>query len=440
MACKADWTRRDLLKLIGASSLVFPLACERQEPERAREKLLASGGAARRPRFVVRILCSGGIDPLYTTDPKSRGDVARSVEIPYKANDIVESGHGRLGPQFSALKPYLSSLAILNGVRLHTANHPYGWLAARLLKTRAAAGRPGVLDIIGAHRDHQALACMSLGPLNANDYNTFYFGSPDAQSFGVGPGGAVEPKQKGFFDMLDGLSPTELEATLAVLKNTRNDVGTSGGARAVNTREKIEQAERYVSALMKVEPFRLQEWSSEGEKQLIARNLQRILWAMENDLAATYFMRIGNQAEWDTHFNNLIRQKTWNEAFAPMFAQFLGELQKRKSSSGLLWDQVAVVVSSEIGRHPEINAANGKDHFPECPYLFAGPCFQLGKQFGVTGKKMEAHGISLATGAAQDSSAPPDLTDIGTTLLQIAGLDPSEYGYYGRSIEFLRAV
>jgi hypothetical protein len=438
MARRLEWSRRELIKLIGMSAVLPVLGCERATIERSKDRIQA--GKAARPRFVVRILCSGGIDPLFTTDPKSRADVASTVEIPYKPAQVLESKYGRLGPQWAALQPSLPQLAILNGVRARTANHQYGWLSCRMLKTKAAAGLPGALDIIGAHRDRQAMACMSLGPLLGNDYNTFYFGSPDLQAFGSGPGNGaeVDPKQKGFFETLDGLSPTELEATLQVLKGTRADI-VGSGAREANTREKIEQAEHYVAALMKIPPFKLQDWATEPEKQLIARNLQRVLWAMENDLSATYFMRIGI-LEWDTHYNNLTRQKTWNEAFAPMFARFLGELQKRKNASGMLWDQAAVVVSSEVGRHPEINAAQGKDHFPECPYVFAGPCFQLGKHFGVTGKKLEAQGITLDTGAARDGSEPPDVTDVGTTLMHIAGLDPAAFGFYGRSIDFLRAV
>jgi uncharacterized protein DUF1501 len=430
MTCRSDWNRRQLLKLLGVSALVPALGNRR----------VAADGTAHRPRYIVRILCSGGIDPLFTTDPKTRADVASSVDVPYKPTEILESRYGHVGPQWAALHPHLASLTMLNGVRLKTANHQYGWLSCRMMRTKASPGLPGVLDIIGAHRDRQAMACMSLGPLIGNDYNPFYFGSPDLQAFGSGPGNGAEidPKQKGFFELLDGLTPTELEATQDVLKSARADV-VGNAPRAVNTREKIEQAEHYVAALRKIQPFKLEEWSAEPEKQLIARNLQRILWAMENDLSATYFMRIGI-LEWDTHYNNLIRQKTWNEAFAQMFARFLDELHKRKSSGGVLWDQSAVVLSSESGRHPEINAANGKDHFPECPYIFAGPCFQLGKQFGVTGKKTEAHGISLTRGTADDTSEPPDITDVGTTLLRIAGLDPVAFGFYGRTIDFLRAV
>jgi hypothetical protein len=421
------------MKLVTATAVTLPLGCERQPRDRSRDN---APGASKRPRFVVRILCSGGIDPLYTTDPKSRGDVASTVEIPYKPGEIVGS-RTHLGPHFAALEPHVASLTILNGVQLRTANHPYGWLSARMMKTRVASGLPGALDIIGAHRDGQALACMSLGPLNVSDYNTHYFGSPDVQTFGGGPGAAVDPNQKGFFEMLDGMSPVELEATSDVLARSKSDV-VGNDAMARNTRDKIEQAERYVRTLTTVNRFRLEEWSSYANHQLIARNLQRILWAMENDLAATFFLRIGI-FEWDTHFNNLVRQKVWNEAFAHMFARFLSELQKRKNAKGALWDQVAVIASSEIGRHPEINAAKGKDHFPECPYIFAGSAFQLGKQFGITGKKMEAQGISLSTGTAA-TSAPPDLTDVGTTLLHIAGLDPTEFAFHGRSIDFLRVV
>ena len=78
-------------------------------------------------------------------------------------------------------------------------------------------------------------------------------------------------------------------------------------------------------------------------------------------------------------------------------------------------DETLIVVMSEMGRTPKINASAGRDHWPQCsPALLAGA--------GV--KRGHVHGRSDKLGAypASDPCRPEDLS---ATLFHLLGIDPA---------------
>ena len=149
----------------------------------------------------------------------------------------------------------------------------------------------------------------------------------------------------------------------------------------------------------------------------------------------------GIELPWDTHTFNTDRQKAASTAVG-MIASFFAHLETRRNHRGPLADQTLVLVGSEIGRYPALNAAKGKDHFPEAPLVFYGAGVSRsgkGDAFGRTGRDMAALPISLRTGAPAPSGGHVlQLDDVGATLLYLGGVpDPRVYGYDGRILEFL---
>ena len=99
---------------------------------------------------------------------------------------------------------------------------------------------------------------------------------------------------------------------------------------------------------------------------------------------------------------------------------------------------------SELGRFPQLNHDEGKDHFPECPCVFIGGSVNTNKgtgvAFGGTGREMAAVPIRLTDGrpSGRDGDFALQLDDLGATVLHmVAGADPRMYGYGGRVLEFL---
>ena len=176
----AEWKRRDIFKL-GLSSLAFSQISCGARPRRP--------VSTERPRYHVVVLLSGGIDPIYTTDPKVRAEVESGVDLPYQANEIVDAGDFQLGPHFAPLARWSKRMAILNGVQTTVTNHETGSTQFARLRTKVKYSTPSVLEVIARYRDGQPLGCVSMGPTTFWDYSSGWFGTPEKVIAAGRPGG-----------------------------------------------------------------------------------------------------------------------------------------------------------------------------------------------------------------------------------------------------------
>jgi uncharacterized protein (DUF1501 family) len=389
------WSRREFLR---ATTVAVLGAC-------GGLRRVSAAPKKKRPRYFFLGLMSGGIDAILSTDPKSRSEVEPWVDVPYGANEVVEASGIRLGLLLSPLARHIGSLAIVNGIQVRTANHATGVLQYARLKTKVNPRMAEILEIIGGHRDGQPLGTLLDDEL---------------------------------FDALATVEHDDLERLARTLHansaRMRGEPAQAAGAQA------LEESARLYERLVQVPPFKPESWSNDPNEQQEALTLQRILWAFEHDVCACASFKGGKN--FDSHAQNLKLQHEATDPFMRMLARFFDELGKRRNAFGTLADNTAGVVGSEIGRFPRINGSLGKDHFPEIPLLFYGACWNTagrqGGSFGVTNRRMEGLSVSLRNGRDVEPSTPPlVLDDVGTTLLHVAGVDPSPYGYYGRVLDFL---
>jgi uncharacterized protein (DUF1501 family) len=151
-----------------------------------------------------------------------------------------------------------------------------------------------------------------------------------------------------------------------------------------------------------------------GQGCLLARRLVEAGARVVNVYFAQF---IGGQAlkeGWDTHaFNNKPMYPILKDYLLPVTDQTLPTLLDDLDSRGLL-DSTLVVWVGEFGRSPRINAAGGRDHWPQCyTALLAGGGVRRG----------HAHGTSDKNGAfpASDPVGPEDLS---ATMFHLLGIDP----------------
>ena len=417
-------SRRSLLKL-GLSSLPFLLG--------APGRVSASASAPKRPRYFMLVFVAGGIDAVYTTDPKSRADVVDWVDVPYASSAIATRGDLQLGPHFAPLLPWADRMAIVNGVQVRTANHHTGNLQLIRLKLGIANQQvPSFTDILALHRQGQPLGTATLGPVEPRDYSAGFISNPDYHD------AAEYGPQNTFFDELERLVPDDLARMAnALRKNAATLGGRSPEVRVTvdNMRAAAALYERliHIPKLGAVPPGA----NALARSQL--RDVDRSLWTLENDLAASVVLRLGIR-DWDTHHMNATRQTRLNATLVRALDQLLQGLASKRNEHGNLLDNTAVVVSSEIGRMPQVNEALGKDHFPEVPMMFFGAPFNTGKAYGRTSTRMESLPISLETGMPKTGGHMMAFDDVGTTLLRVFGIEPSRYGYFGKTMPFLAHV
>lgn len=159
------------------------------------------------------------------------------------------------------------------------------------------------------------------------------------------------------------------------------------------------------------EPVAVQEAygkSEFGKQLLLARRL------VEQEVP---FIEIQHSG-WDFHHNNFEFHLHYVADFDRPFAYFLEDLSQR----GLL-ERTLVIVMTEFGRTPKINAGYGRDHYPAAWSIALAGC---GIQHGAVIGKTDAKGIEVA-------DRKVDHRHLFHTYLQAVGIDSAgEFDVAGR--------
>ena len=125
--------------------------------------------------------------------------------------------------------------------------------------------------------------------------------------------------------------------------------------------------------------------------------------------AGCRFVSIEN-GHWDTHRKNAMSLR---ELLVPSLDMGLAALLTDLEQRGML-DSTLVVVTTEFGRTPRINAMAGRDHWPQAfSIVMAGGGIKPGQAIGAT----DGH-------AAMVTDRPITPPDMAATVLQILGIDP----------------
>jgi uncharacterized protein (DUF1501 family) len=376
--------------------------------------------ATARPRtpYHLFVLLGGGIDAILSLDPKTKSEVDPSVDLPYDARGIHSTGELAFGPNMVSLAPWAGRAAVLRGVLTSSVAHPPAIAQLMLMRRGIPPGGKHVafLDLVGgAHRTAQLPVVR--------------FGNP----------GPVAPKalitSDTVFERLLTLSPEELDVVRKQLRTQADWLAGSRDRDGAATASRLRGTVEFLDRLPSLPGPTAETWTTAPDAQEFAQQLQRCLWLFEHDLAACVLV---NQNRWDTHIDNYREQGRLSSSLLPVLARFVEELAKRTNSHGSVLDQVRIIVTSELGRFPRLNAERGKHHFPEVPMLFMGAGIPGGRAFGRTGRMMEALPIDFNTGRATGNGGSlVTLDDVGATLLRAAGVDPELYGNSGRHLPFL---
>jgi hypothetical protein len=389
----------------------------------------ARAATAARPRCYLQIIPSGGMDAVYTLDPKTTREVAKGIDVPYRASAIVDAGAVRLAPTFGALKRWGPRFAVVNGFRQNSANHQSGLAHVTRCKSHTAPSMPTLLDILGTRRGDEAVGAVSIAADFATAFSPQYLGQPGKYFYG---------NNAGVFDHLDRADPDDLRTAARVMQGQAESLGRHRlSAQDLTTAENLKMSSALLARAADVPRFAPVKWKHDMDERLEGgTDLQRALWLLEHKLTRCVAVSVGRQ-NFDTHADNPY-QADMTGYLAFVLDKLFEELDRRVVDGHPLSDQIVVVVGSEIGRFPRINAANGKDHFPQAPYLLFGAPFRPG-MYGGTDPEMIAMPVSVTTGRPERGGHMLAIDDLGTTLLAIDGVNPEVYGYTGQRLRFLEA-
>jgi hypothetical protein len=423
------WTRRQFIRSAGlglAAAAALPRARASAPP--------------RRPRCLVQIYLSGGVDAILTTNPKLRTEVAPVVEIPYEPQEIRQVGAVRVGPLLAGLERHVPKMAILNGVNCSTVSHVTGTQQTAQMRRLSPPLAPSLIETVGRLQRRGA-------PLDAITFvqaKDVFLRPPTA------PGRSLTLTASGAADNLALIRLAKMAkdgARWPVIERALRD--ELRACDAPSYCRPLEESLALLTRLRELEipdpkPVPVPDDPTFGDAATKARVGERVggfirnaVYILANRISPTLFVPI---QEWDTHSDNLALQTDAAKRLVLMLGSLLDAFETARTIDGtLLADEVAVIISSELGRFPILNAMKGKDHFPEIPMVFIGPGIRPG-QYGETDRNLVATPISFQRGLPSSSArdAVPTIDDVGATILTWFGCeDPSALGYVGRRLDFL---
>ncbi|MEL6346859.1 MAG: DUF1501 domain-containing protein [Myxococcota bacterium] len=152
--------------------------------------------------------------------------------------------------------------------------------------------------------------------------------------------------------------------------------------------------------------------------------------ALSSGLSRCVTLGFGGQGGlgWDSHANN---DETQSQLFEDLFVslgQLMSTLQNTPGeNAATLAEETVVVVLSEMGRTPQLNATLGKDHWPYTSAMLLGPNLTTDRVIGSLDNGYYGEEIDLQTGDVTSSGRNLSAEALGATLLQMADIDPKDF-------------
>ncbi len=365
--------RRDFLKLCGLAGLGLALPYQHPEVRAAEESDTGYGG----PYYIV-FNASGGWDTTYLMDPKGVNEINRL----YKEGDILTKGNHKFAPTAAHKNGGLSNedfyenfgaeLMVFNGLDYAVNNHSPG---ARYMAT-------GKLDSM-AYPTFAALVAGCQGPTCPLAFLTFGNYSNTGNVVAMSRVPYLPSLQKiALADNIEGNARSayhdpfaldRIEQALAEQKQA--DAAAPRLPRAERAQNMLYAAQVNSKALQRVTQY----VPSKIPKERLGQQAEIALSSFKAGVCVSANLTIG---QFDSHANNDPDQMKLLPEFLEGIAYVLRRAEELK-----IREQLVVIIQSEMGRTPNYNKGNGKDHWSIGSIMFLGRGIQGNRVLGATDEK-----------------------------------------------------
>ena len=338
--------------------------------------------------FYVVFNASGGWDTTCLMDPKGINEINRL----YKEGDIITKGAHKFAPTAKTREGGMSNeefydefgsgLLTVNGLDYSVNNHSPG---ARYMAT-------GKLDSL-AYPTFAALVAACQGPACPLSFLTFgnYSNTGNLVAMSRIPY-LPSLKKVALADHIEGSGRSPYHDDFA-LSRIENALEAQHESRAAQPRlPRIERAENMLyaaqvnsKALQRVTPF----IPANIPKDRMAQQAEIALASFKAGVCVSANLTIG---QFDSHANNDRDQMKLIPEFLAGIAYFIRRAEELK-----LRDKLVVIVQSEMGRTPNYNGGNGKDHWSIGSAMFLGPGIRGNRVIGATDEKQFAVPVNAQT-------------------------------------------
>jgi len=328
--------------------------------------------------FYLVFNASGGWDTTYLMDPKGINDINRL----YKEGDILTKGAHKFAPTEKTkaggmsneefYKEFGDELLTFNGLDYSVNNHSPG---ARYMAT-------GKLDSL-AYPTFAALVAACNGPTCPLSFLTFGNYSATGNVVAMSRVPYLPSLQKiANADSIDGnlRSPYHDDFALSRIEQTLCEQRAARAAQPHLPREERALSMLYAAqvnskALQRVTPF----IPSTNPKGRLAQQAEIALASFKAGVCVSANLSIG---QFDSHANNDTDQMKLIPEFLEGIAYVL-----RRAEALKIREKLVVIVQSEMGRTPNYNQGNGKDHWSIGSAMFLGPRIKGNRVIGATDDK-----------------------------------------------------
>jgi hypothetical protein len=331
---------------------------------------------------------SGGWDTTYLMDPKGIGGINRL----YEQGDILTQGEHRFAPTEKTREGGISNeaffsefgqeLLVFNGLDYSVNNHAP---CSRYMAT-------GKLDSL-AYPTFAALVAACKGQSCPLSFLTFgnYSATGNLVAMSRVPY-LPSLKRIANADAMDGNPRSPYHDDFAISRIERAIDERRNARRQLNLLPRQERAENMLyaaqvnsKALARVTPH----IPDNLPKQRLAQQAEIALTSFKAGVCVSANLSIG---QFDSHANNDQDQMR----LIPEFLEGIAYVLHRAEELGIR-DQLVVIAQSEMGRTPDYNNGNGKDHWSIGSIMFLGPGIKGGRVLGQTDEKQFALPVDPAS-------------------------------------------
>ena len=367
-------TRRDFLRLCGLAGLGFACPGGIASVLRAAPKEDAPYDGP----FYIVFNASGGWDTTYLMDPKGINEINRL----YKDGDILTKGAHKFAPTDKHKTGGMSNeeffgefggeLLTLNGLDYSVNNHSPG---ARYMAT-------GKLDSL-AYPTFAALVAACKGPTCPLSFLTFGNYSNTGNLVAMSRVPYIQSlRQIANADSVEGnpRSPYHDDFALARIEQALRDQREARATLPLLPRRERAENMLYAAqvnskAMQRVTPY----IPSSMPKARLAQQAEIALASFKAGVCVSANLSIG---QFDSHANNDADQMKLIPELLEGIAYVLRRAEELK-----IREKLVLVMQSEMGRTPDYNKGNGKDHWSVGSVMFLGPGIKGNRVIGATDEK-----------------------------------------------------
>ena len=366
--------RRDFLKLCGLAGLglAWPGGAEALLGAETKDDAPYDG-----PFYVV-FNASGGWDTTYLMDPKGINGINRL----YQDGEILTEGSHKFAPTAkhavggmtneAFYKEFAQELLVLNGLDYSVNNHSPG---ARYMAT-------GKLDSM-AYPTFAALVAACKGPECPLAFLTFGNYSSTGNIVAMSRVPYLPSLQKiANADSIDGelRSPYHDDFALSRIEQALGDENQAFAAQPRLPRQERGENMLYAAQMNSKALHRVTAYIPKNiPKERLSQQAEIALASFKAGVCVSANLNIG---QFDSHANNDRDQMKLIPEFLAGIAYFV-----RRAEELQIRDKLVIIVQSEMGRTPNYNQGQGKDHWSIGSAMFLGPKIKGNRVLGATDEK-----------------------------------------------------